>query len=72
MASDGGDPKRPPLLAWIWPVPLGLVIGAVALGPYFRSPSDPSGQFIGAGWGGLIGLLLAIALRITRPSKRGK
>src|ERR1051326_1966607 len=56
---------RPPFAAWLWPIPLGLGIGAMTLAGFCRSPGDPSGQWIGAGWGGLLGLVFAIVVRAT-------
>jgi hypothetical protein len=50
-------------LAWLWPVAAGVILGATALAPWTRSPGDPSGHSIGAGLGGLIGLVAALILR---------
>ena len=63
--------QRPSLLAWLWPVPVGLVFGTSVLAPIARTPGDPSGHVIGAGLGGVLGLVSAFVLRIARRAGPG-
>ncbi len=60
------EPKRRLDLLWLWPVPIGVAIGAIALAPLARSPGDPEGHIIGAGVGGFIFLIVALAWRVWR------
>jgi hypothetical protein len=63
VSASASGSRRPPLLAWLWPVPAGLLIGAYALDEFARSPGDPSGHVIGAGLGGTFGLAVALVIR---------
>ena len=56
--------KRPKSLIWLWPVPISLLLGPIVLAPLLRSPGDPTGEFTGAGAGGMLGLALALICRI--------
>src|SRR4051794_21403432 len=59
-------------LTWLWPVPVGMLFGAQIFGPYLPELLDPEGHKRGAGLGGLLGLILALVLRIraNRPPAR--
>ena len=61
--------RRPSLLAWVWPVPVGLVLGTIILAPFARGPGDPSGHVLGAGLGGVLGLVVALVVRIVRRAE---
>lgn len=41
---------------------IGAIIGGVILAPFFRGPGDPFGRSIGAGLGGMAGLLVGFAI----------
>jgi hypothetical protein len=61
------ESRRYSLLGWLWPVPIGLVFGTIVLAHFAgKTPSDPFGQQIGAGMGGVLGLVFAILLRALR------
>lgn len=57
------NPRQPSLLSWLWPVPAGLALGITTLAPFVRGPGDPSGHVIGAGLGGVVGLIVALVVR---------
>lgn len=68
--SDISDESRKTgSFTWLLPVPICLILGSVLLAPFARSPGDPSGHIISAGWGGAIGLVVALIWRlsINRP-----
>jgi hypothetical protein len=49
----------------------GMIVGAVALGPFVGlTKTDPRGPSIGAGLGGIAGLLVGAIWPITRKSKQ--
>jgi hypothetical protein len=50
----------------LWPVAVGMAVGAYALAPSGRGPGDQEVRVIGAGLGGVVGLALAMWGR-TRP-----
>ena len=52
-------------IGWLWPAPFGMLLGAVFLAYFVNGPGDPSGYFVGAGFGGGLGFLLAIFWRIA-------
>ncbi len=54
-------------LAWLWPVPVGVILGACFLAPFVAKP--PVSHDVGAGMGGLLGLAAALYMRfaIERP-----
>ena len=52
-------------LIWLWPLPVGLVLGATILAPLARGPGDPSGHIIGAAVGGAVGFILALVWRLV-------
>ena len=58
------------ILSWLWPVPVGLLIGATVLAPIVCDPGDPFGQFIYAGVGGVVGLILALIIRVVLSRRR--
>jgi hypothetical protein len=57
--SDAKVP-RPSLLSWLWPVPVGIVIGVPLLASFVKGPSQLT---VGGGVGGGVGLLVAFVLR---------
>lgn len=62
QSDEASNPSvlPPPLLAWLWPVPLGIVIGVPLLTPLAKGPH----QFtVGGGVGGVVGLLVALLVR---------
>jgi hypothetical protein len=60
------QPERNPSFGLHWiliPVLIGVLIGAVIVAPLFRGPGDPTGQSIGAGVCGFVGLVVGLFLR---------
>jgi hypothetical protein len=66
-SPDASSPnwRRPSFFKWLLPLPIGMCIGYALLSPFARAPSDPSGHMSGAGWGGAIGLVLALLIRFV-------
>ena len=69
--SDPGPSVSPPpdsrknRVAWLSLPPLiGAAIGSLLLARYLRGPGDPYGYYIGAGLGGVIGLVIGIMGRV--------
>lgn len=52
------------------PTIIGCFAGAFVLGPFMRSPGDPSGISHGAACGGFLGLAAGFVLRRMRINKR--
>jgi hypothetical protein len=57
------------LLSWLWPMPVGLLIGATVVAPIACDPGEPYGQMICAGEGGVVGLVLALVIRILQARR---
>lgn len=63
--------SRAPLLSWLWPVPVGIILGIPLFAPFAKGPSQLS---VGGGFGGLLGLAIALVLRALsarRPKSAG-
>lgn len=59
-------------LLWLWPVAPGFALGSVLLAPFIHCHCDPSGHSLGAGAGGVLGMLVAIALRVRAKRMASK
>ncbi|GEM_PF-1554535 len=59
-------------LRWLWPVGAGFALGSVLLAPFIHCHCDPSGHSLGAGAGGVLGMLIAIPMRIRRSGVQSK
>lgn len=58
---------------WLWPVPVGMLLGSVFFAPYLPDLFFPHrAHFRGAGVGGLMAVPIAIVMRIWSGRKRAR
>lgn len=65
VSQPATTPKRDSRLSWLWPIPIGMVLGFVVLPGLVNGPGDPSGYYLGTGFGGCLGFFVAIFLRMV-------